>query len=154
MSLTPKSREIIQYVTIRLADQLLGLPVLQVQDVLKAQPVTRVPRAPGWVAGVLNLRGRIVTAIDLRGRLGLTPRSGGAHQSMSIVVDRGKEPFAFLIDSVGEVLHLDRSEFEKNPVTLDPRWRQVSAGVFRLDSELLVILDIDALINIEGLEAA
>lgn len=135
------------YVTIRLCGQLLGVPVLLVQDVLKPQRITRVPLSPPWVAGVLNLRGRIVTAIDLRARLGLKPRGEGERAGMSVVVDYRGEPYSLLIDNVGEVLTLDDSLFEKNPVTLDTRWREVSNGVFRLDNELLVVLDVNRLLE-------
>ncbi|MFZ5608716.1 MAG: chemotaxis protein CheW [Pseudomonadota bacterium] len=139
------------FVTIRLAGQLLGVPVLAVHDVLNAQNITRIPKAPRWVAGVLNLRGRIVTAIDLRARLYLPPRDAkdGSRGSMSVVVEHRGEPYSLLIDSVGEVLSLDISTFEKNPVTLDPRWCEVSAGIYRLEKELLVVLDVRRLLEFE-----
>lgn len=143
-----------EYVTIRLAGQLLGIPVLLVQDVLKPQKITPVPLSPAWVAGVLNLRGRIVTAIDLRARLGLPPRASGEKAEMSVVIDYRQEPYSLLIDSIGEVLRLDEQQFEKNPVTLNPRWREVSNGVFRLEKELLVVLDVDRLLEINLAEAA
>jgi len=134
------------FVTIKLAGQTLGIPVLAVHDVLNAQQITRIPLAPDWVSGVLNLRGRIVTAIDLRSRLGLPPREEGK-QSMSVVVEHKEEPYSLQIDAVGEVLSLDDQLFERNPVTLDPRWREVSRGIYRLDGELLPILDVDHLIE-------
>ncbi|RMF00103.1 MAG: chemotaxis protein CheW [Alphaproteobacteria bacterium] len=138
------------FVTIRLAGQLLGIPVLAVHDVLNAQNLTSIPKAPAWVAGVLNLRGRIVTAINLRERLGL-PRADEAEtkRAMSVVVEVNGEPYSLLIDSVGEVLSLDDGDFEKNPVTLNPRWASVSAGIYRLEKELLVILDVKRLLEFE-----
>ncbi|TNE66669.1 MAG: chemotaxis protein CheW [Alphaproteobacteria bacterium] len=141
------------YVTVRLAGQTLGIPVLAVHDVLNAQKITRIPRAPEWVSGVLNLRGRIVTAIDLRRRLGLPPREAGK-TSMSVVVEHNEEPYSLQIDSVGEVLSLDNQLFEKNPVTLDPRWREVSRGIYRLEKELLPILDVDKLLAFESKDKA
>ncbi|WCL55372.1 chemotaxis protein CheW [Gimibacter soli] len=134
------------FVTIKLAEQTLGIPVLAVQDVLNPQKITRIPLSPEWVAGVLNLRGRIVTAIDLRRRLGLPPQDE-AKRSMSVVVDFYGEPYSLQIDSVGEVLSLEDSLFERNPVTLDQRWRDVSRGIYRLEKELLVILDVEKLLG-------
>ncbi len=141
------------FVTIKLAGQTLGIPVLAVHDVLNAQNITRIPLAPKSVAGVLNLRGRIVTAIDLRERLDFPPRENGA-KSMSVVVEHKGEPYSLLIDSVGEVLSLEDGAFEKNPVTLDQRWREVSAGIYRLDGELLVVLAVDKLLDFDAHVAA
>ncbi|MBL4836231.1 MAG: chemotaxis protein CheW [Kordiimonadaceae bacterium] len=137
------------YVTIKVEDQTLGIPVLAVHDVLNPQRITHIPLAPSWVAGVLNLRGRIVTAIDLRSRLGLPPL-GDDKKSMSVVVEHREDPYSLQIDSVGEVLSLDDQLFEKNPVTLDPRWRDVSRGIYRLEGELLPILDVDRLLAFES----
>ncbi len=136
------------FVTIKLDSQKLGIPVLAVHDVLNAQKITAIPLAPKWVSGALNLRGRIVTAIDLRNRLGLEPLDPDK-KSMSVVVEHNDEPYSLQIDSVGEVLSLDNKLFEKNPVTLDPKWRDVSRGIYRLDGELLPILDVDRLLAFE-----
>ncbi|MEX0299102.1 MAG: chemotaxis protein CheW [Kordiimonas sp.] len=137
------------YVTIKVDGQTLGIPVLAVHDVLNAQQITAIPLAPDWVAGVLNLRGKIVTAINLRRRLGLPPLEGDK-KSMSVVVEHREEPYSLQIDSVGEVLSLDDQLFEKNPVTLDQRWREVSRGIYRLDGELLPILDVDRLLAFDS----
>ncbi len=137
------------FVTVMLDGQTVGIPVLAVHDVLNAQQITMIPRAPDWVAGVLNLRGRIVTAIDLRRRLGLPPLEEG-QSSMSVVVEHNEEPYSLQIDKVGEVLSLDDADFEKNPVTLDPRWREVSMGIYRLKEQLLPILDVDRLLAFES----
>ena len=93
-----------EFVTIRLAGQLCGIPVLDVHDVLAEQQITQVPGAPDAVKGVLNLRGRIVTAIDLRKRLGLPPREDGTN--MSIVIENEGEAYSLIFDSVGDVLSL------------------------------------------------
>jgi purine-binding chemotaxis protein CheW len=143
-----------EIVTFRLAKQLLGIPVLSVHDVLKPQVITRTPLAPDWVAGVLNLRGRIVTAIDLRRRLALPTRSENDGKGMSIVIEHRGEPYSLLIDQIGEVLTLNDDIFERNPVTLDPMWRQISAGIYRLQDELMVILDVHQLLEIKLAEAA
>lgn len=143
-----------EFVTIRLANQLLGIPVLTVHDVLKPHAITPTPLSPDWIAGVLNLRGRIVTAIDLRARLGLPKRTSADGKGMSIVVEYRGEPYSLLIDRVGEVLMLDDSDMERNPITLDPVWRQISSGIFRLKDELMVVLDVQHLLEIGFSEAA
>jgi len=129
----------IELMSVGLAGQRFGIPVLQVRDVLAPQKIARIPLAPPEVAGALNLRGRIVTAIDLRKRLGLPPGSGRA---MSVVVEQGGELYSLLVDSVGEVLRLEESALERNPPTLDPQWRSVSAGIYRLEDCLLAVLDV------------
>ncbi|MEM1104191.1 MAG: chemotaxis protein CheW [Pseudomonadota bacterium] len=136
----------IEYVTLTIADQLFGVPVSLIHDVFTPQTITPVPLAPPEVAGVLNLRGRIVTAIDARVKLGLPPleeRSG----CMAVGVERNGESYGIIIDGVGEVLKLGIDEYEPNPVNLDPRWQSVSQGVYRLKGDLLVALDIDQLLD-------
>ena len=141
------------YVTATIAGQLFGLPVLTVQDVLGEQRLTRIPLAPPEVAGALNLRGRIVTAIDLKRRLGLSSESA-AKAAMSIVVEHQGELYSLLIDAVGEVLSLPADRYEPNPPTLDPRWREVSGGIYRLENQLLVILEVDRVLDFARLQAA
>lgn len=134
------------YLTIMIADQRFGIPVLQVQDVLREQAVTRIPLASPEVAGSLNLRGRIVTAIDVRRRLNLS-NDNKTSPSMSVVVEHNNELFSLIIDSVGDVLSLDNDLLEKNPNTLDPAWREVSNGIYQLQNELLVIMDVSKLLD-------
>ncbi len=141
------------FVTMMVADQLFGIPVLAVQDVLGPQRITRIPLAPPEVAGALNLRGRIVTAIDMRRRLGL-PAAAASVLSMSIVVDRAGELYSLAVDNVGEVLCLPADAFELTPPSLDPHWRDVTAGIYRLDGGLLVVLDVVRLLDIRRAEAA
>ncbi|MBL4601939.1 MAG: chemotaxis protein CheW [Emcibacteraceae bacterium] len=141
------------FVTIRLDGQLCGLPVLEVHDVLTKQVITRVPKAPEAVAGVLNLRGQIVTAIDLRKRLKLSDREEGSEE-MNVVVEYQDEPYSLIIDKVGDVLSLSEDTFEKNPVTLEACWQNVSTGIFRLEKELLVILDIEKLLTFNEVKLA
>ena len=135
-----------QLVTVLVDGQLFGVPVMLVEDVLGPQKITRIPLAPAEVDGALNLRGRIVTAIDLRTRLGL-PKRAAEQDCMSVVVEHEGEPYSFLIDSVGEVLSLPVDGMERNPATLDPTWREVSAGIYRLEGELLVMLDVQRLLD-------
>ena len=142
------------YVTMTIADQLFGIPVLSVQDVLGPQRITRIPLAPREVAGALNLRGRIVTAIDVRNRLGLQPRSADAPPGMSVVVDHKGELYSLIVDAVGEVMSLPSDAYERNPSTLDPRWREVSGGIYRLQGKLLVVLEVSRLLTMRRAEAA
>lgn len=142
-----------EYVTVTVGDQRLGIPVLRVQDVLRAQPLTRIPLAPREIAGSLNLRGRIVTAVDVRVRLGLPPREKGA-AFMNVVVEQENELYSLMVDSVGDVLGLTSETYEANPVTLDPIWREVSDGLHRLEDGLLVILDVDRILALVAAEAA
>jgi purine-binding chemotaxis protein CheW len=141
------NKETSQFVTMRVADQLFGISVYTVQDVLRYQKITRIPLAPPEIAGSLNLRGRIVTAIDVRQRLGLGNAVGNTVKPMSVVVDHKGELYSLLVDSVGEVLSLPLARCEKNPANLAPRWKEVSNGIFRLKNELLVILDVQALLT-------
>ena len=134
------------YVTMTIADQLFGIPVLAVQDVLGPQRITRIPLSPPEVAGALNLRGRIVTAIDVRRRLGLPPRSA-ENPGMSVVVDHKGELYSLIVDAVGEVMSLPSDSYERNPSTLDPRWREVSGGIYRLQGKLLVVLEVANLLE-------
>jgi purine-binding chemotaxis protein CheW len=136
------------YVTATVGGQLFGLPILRVQDVFVPERMTPVPLAPPEVAGVLNLRGRIVTVIDLRMRLGLERGAPGARQ-MAIGVEVGGESYGLLIDAVGEVLTLDDGAREDNPANLDRRLAAVSTGIHRLDGALLVTLDLDRILDLD-----
>ena len=134
------------YVTMSIGGQLFGIPVLKVQDVLGTQTITRVPLAPVEVAGSLNLRGRIVTAVDVRLRLGL-PKRDTDKQAMSVVVEHEGELYSLLVDSVGEVLSLESRDYQRNPPTLNPRLREFSDGIYRLNDSLLVVLSVSSLLN-------
>lgn len=135
-----------EFVTFTIAGQLFGIHVLKVQDVLGSMKTTRVPLAPPEIAGSLNLRGRIVTAIDVRLRLGLPPQEL-QEVSMAIVVEHEHELYSLLVDQVGEVLALAPDGFERNPPTLDPRFRDYSDGIYRLDKQLLVVLSVERLLD-------
>ena len=138
-----------EYVTAMIDGQLFGLPILRVQDVFMPERLTRVPLAPPEIAGILNLRGRIVTLIDMRCRLGLGKRDDGA-ASMAIGVESGGESYGLLIDSAGEVLKLDESAREPNPINLDPRLARMSAGIHRMEGQLLMVVDIDRVLDIDA----
>ena len=135
-----------QFVTVTIGSQLFGIPVLSVRDVLVAQKTTPIPLAPPEVAGALNLRGRIVTAIDMRRSLDLPARKEGG-PGMYVVVEEFDELYSLMVDSVGEVMTLPVDALERSPGTLDPRWREVSGGILRLDGTLLVVLDVERLLD-------
>ena len=136
-----------QFCTFFLDGQLFGVPVPQVQEVIGFHDLTRVPLAPPEIAGLLNLRGRIVTLIDLRRRFGLGEREKGS-TCMAIGVESRGESYGLLIDSVGEVLKLDEAAREPNPINLDARLARVSAGIYRLDGQLLIVADVDRVLDI------
>lgn len=134
------------FVSFTIAEQLFGIPVLKVQDVLASYKISRIPLSPPEIMGQLNLRGRVVTAIDVRRRLILPPRSSDM-QGMSIVVDNNGELYSLVVDSVGEVLSLSSTVFEPSPPTLEPQFREYATGIYRLDKGLLVVLDVGRLLN-------
>lgn len=142
-----------EYITVVIGSQLFGLPINDVHDVFNPDGMTPVPMAPSEIAGVLNLRGRIVTAIDMRFRLGLEPRPDN-EQPMAVGIDHKGESYGLLIDKVGEVMALPLAATEPNPANLDPRWAQVSLGVERLDGRLMVILDVEKVLSFVTREAA
>jgi purine-binding chemotaxis protein CheW len=136
-----------EYVTAVIGGQLFGLPISRVQDVFMPERVTRVPLASREIAGVLNLRGRIVTVIDMRARLGL-PRAEDGKAAMAVGVDLRGESYGLLIDQIGEVLRLAEESKEENPVNLDPRMAKLAGGVHRLDGQLMVVLDVDRVLEL------
>ena len=147
------TENLIEYVTATIGGQLFGMPILRVQDVFMPDRMTRVPLASSDVAGVLNLRGRIVTAIDMRRRLGL-PALDEGRARMAIGVECKGESYGLLIDVIGEVLKLMTASREDNPVNLDARLARVAAGVHRLDGKLLVVFDVDQVLEIGALPVA
>src|SRR5260221_7826306 len=126
--------------------QLFGLPISRVQDVFMPERLTRVPLSSNEIAGVLNLRGRIVTVVDMRARLGL-PKNDDGKAAMAVGVDLRGESYGLLIDTIGEVLRLPETSREENPVNLDPRMAKLAGGVHRLDGQLMVVLDVDRVLE-------
>ena len=144
-----------EYVTAVVGGQRFGLPILRVQDVFVPDRLTLVPLAPPDVAGLINLRGRIITLIDLRDRLGLGPAPAGDEPPMAIGIECHGESYGLLVDSVGEVLKLDNNRREANPVNLDARLAELSTGIHRLADQLLVLIDVDRVLNLtEKVKAA
>ena len=131
-----------QVCTFTLGDTLFGVDVSAVQEVLRPQALTRVPLAPSVVRGLINLRGQILTAIDLRERLGLPPAPANI-PGMNLVVRLPDEILSFLVDDVGEVLNLSQDHFEEAPVTLQGAIREVTSGVYKLQGRLLLLLNVN-----------
>lgn len=134
------------YLTVFLDDQVFGIPVLQIQDVLKDIKFTRVPLSPKEVSGSLNLRGRIVTAINVRERLGL-PVYAGEKKPLSVVVEFENELYSLVIDGVEDVLSIYDKDIEDSPPTLDQLWRDISMGVHRMEKRLMIMLDVSKLLQ-------
>jgi purine-binding chemotaxis protein CheW len=129
-----------QYCTFFLDDQCFGLDVLQVQEIVRGQPLTPVPLAHPSVRGLINLRGQIVTAIDLRERLALPPRPRD-QQPVNVVVQTDDGAVSLLVDEIGDVLEVTEQQFERPPETLRGAARDLIQGVYKLADRLLVILD-------------
>lgn len=132
----------VQYATFVLDGHLLGVPVLQVQEVLTAQDMTTVPLAPAVVAGLINLRGQIVMALDLRTRLGF-PACEERAAPMNVVVQTPDGPVSLVVDRVGDVIEVAQDLYTQAPETVDERLRAVTAGVYKLKDHLLLVLDIE-----------
>jgi purine-binding chemotaxis protein CheW len=137
-----------QLITVYLDDQLFGIPVEHVRDIFKPTRVSQVPLACKEISGVVNLRGRIVTALNLREKLCMGPPHHEKKSSMMVAVEYEGEIYSLVVDGVGEVLTLPEKEFEKNPATLDSRLKELSKGIFKLRENLLVVLDIKKILNI------
>lgn len=137
-----------QYVSFWIEDQLIGVPVNTVQEVLNPQTIAPTPLARPEIAGLLNLRGQIVTAVNLRRRLGLEDRADG-QPSMNVVVRYHGESFSLLVDEVGDVINVSGQALEPTPRTVDGLWKAFTTGVFRLENRLFVILDVSALLTFD-----
>ena len=138
-----------QYVSFWIDGQLLGVPVRVVQEVLNAQEIARTPRARPEIAGLLNLRGQIVTAVDLRKRLGLPDRGHESHP-MNVVVRQGGESFSLLVDEVGDVIDVGGQQPDAPPPTLDAEWMNVTSGVYRLEDRLVVVVSVEAILDLNA----
>lgn len=136
------------YISFYVAGQLLGVPIERVQEVLVVQRICRIPLASKSIAGLINLRGQIVTSVDLRERLNLPPREENG-EVINIVVRDGDELFSLMADSVGDVLEVRQDSYEAPPPTLDSCWKKCCEGVHRLKSGILVIIGVPLLLDME-----
>jgi purine-binding chemotaxis protein CheW len=136
-----------QLATFFLAGLFFGVDVLRVQEVLRFQPMTRVPLAPEVIEGLINLRGQIVAAIDMRRRLGLPPRAPG-ETPMNMVVRTADGAVSLLVDEIGDVLDVEAGDYERPPENLDPAVRDLIRGVYKLKDRLLLVLDTDRTVEL------
>ncbi|HEX5100508.1 MAG TPA: chemotaxis protein CheW [Polyangiaceae bacterium] len=140
-----RTRQICSFV---LGDLVFGVEVMKVQEVLRSQAMTRVPLASNMVRGLINLRGKIVTAVDVRARFGLQPLAAD-REPMNVVLSTGDGVVSLLVDEIGDVLTLDESDFERPPATLPPVFRDVVVGVYKLERSLLLMLDVERIVTPE-----
>lgn len=134
------------FVTFRLEGQWLGVPVVLIQEVIVGQRVAPVPLSSSEVAGFLNLRGQIVTAVDLRSVLGLPARGEGARH-LNVVVRHEEELYSLIVDEVGDVLDVSEDAVEEAPKTLDPTWASCTKGVVRMGQGLMLVLDVPTVLG-------
>lgn len=136
-----------QFSTFLVADLFFGVDVLRVQEVLRFQQMTRVPQAPEVIEGLINLRGQIVTAIDMRRRLRLPPRAND-QMPMNMVVRTEEGAVSLLVDEIGDVLDVDSATYERPPENLDPAARELIRGVYKLMGRLLLVLDTEKTVEL------
>jgi purine-binding chemotaxis protein CheW len=136
-----------QFSTFFVADLFFGVDVLRVQEVLRYQPMTRVPQAPEVIEGLINLRGQIVTAIDMRRKLKLPPRAT-EQVPMNVVVRTQDGPVSLLVDEIGDVLDVEAATYERPPDNLDAAARELITGVYKLKGRLLLVLDAERTVDL------
>ncbi len=146
---TDREEGTISFVTFEVAGQLFGVPVTRVQDILTPDAIAPVPGGPAEVKGLINLRGRIVTVIDLHTRLGLNHSANG-RRGMCVTVENEGESYTLFVDRVGDVVTMLAGLREENPSTLDALWKDVTDGVYRVENRLLVTLDVGRLLAIRS----
>ncbi len=137
-----------QYCTLRVADLLLGIEVGEIQEIIRDTLFTPVPMAHPAIRGLINLRGQIVTAIDLRRRAGLKPAVDGA-KYITMVLGTAEEPLALVVDSVGDVVEVAAQAFESPPDTLKGEARRMIDGAYKLERELLLVLNLGVVLDLQ-----
>jgi len=142
-----------QYCAFRVDDLLLGIELGRVREVLRRGDPTPVPGASNDVLGLMNLRGEIVTVLDIRSRLGLPPATR-SERSVYVVLDSGDESVSLVADEVHEVIAVDEAAFEEPPNALPARLRRHLTGIYKLPGRLLLALDVDAAVELAGAAAA
>ncbi|HEU0121240.1 MAG TPA: chemotaxis protein CheW [Bryobacteraceae bacterium] len=137
-----------QFATFFMKDLFFGIDVRKVQEVLRAQEMTRVPLAPNVLRGLINLRGQIVAAIDMRERLELPARDSG-QEPMNMIVRADDGAVSLLVDEIGDVIHVAAESYEPVPETMTGTLRQLVEGVYKLDGRLLLVLDTDRTLQLQ-----
>ena len=141
-----------QFCTFYLDDGFFGINVDRVQEILRYQDMTEVPLSEPVIRGLINLRGQIMTAVDLRERIGLAPREDGK-RPINVVIRRKEGGVSLLVDSIGDVMSPPEDLAEAPPENVNPRVRTLLQGVYKLDGRLLQILDPDKLLDFAGASA-
>jgi len=140
-----------QFCTFYLDGQLFGINVLNVQEVVRYQEMTSIPLAPEEVSGLINLRGRIVTAIDLRKRLNMPPLPENQEPRNVLVHSQDdSEVASLLVDEIGDVLEVEEEAFERPPDTLRKEFRELILGAYKLEKQLLLVLDVDRALQVSS----
>jgi purine-binding chemotaxis protein CheW len=137
-----------QFATFFMKDLFFGIEVKKVQEVLRSQEMTRVPLAPGVLRGLINLRGQIVAAIDMRERLAL-PRRSAEQEPMNMIVRAEDGAVSLLVDEIGDVIHVSADSYEPIPETMAGNLKQLVEGVYKLDGRLLLVLDTERTLQLQ-----
>ncbi len=137
----------VEYCAFILNGLLFGVPIADVQEVLRYQAITYVPRAPKSVSGLINLRGRITTAVDLRARLNLPAREAGTDPMNVVVRSRDGEVVSLLVDRIDDIIRVSEDKFEAAPDTLSSSVKQLVGGAYKLENRLLLTLDTERCIS-------
>ena len=138
-----------QLATFRVGGLLVGVDVTVVQEVLAAQAITPVPGEPAGVLGLLNIRGRLVTAVDARHRLGLPERTADADVA-NVIIRTGDEVVSLVVDRAGEVVDVDHDAYEEVPELVAETIRTLATGAYKLEHELLLVLDAGRSVSVTG----
>jgi purine-binding chemotaxis protein CheW len=150
---TEAVRTSLEYATFFVDGLFFGIDVLQVQEVLRYQEMTQVPLAPAVIEGLINLRGQIVTAVDMRRRLKLRARSDGQTPMNTVVRTKEGSAVSLLVDEIGDVVAVDANAFEPVPDNINPAARDLLQGVYKLKDRLLLVLDAEKTIDIAATAA-
>ncbi len=134
----------------KIMDGQYAIPVLEVQEVVKPQKVTPVPLGPDYVDGLINLRGQIVTAINLRVMFGLPKNEAGEDNYMNIIVRWGDGLYALVVDEIMDVMDIENTTFEDTPDMIDEKIKKYIRGVFKLENNLLTLLSLEKLLDIKN----
>ncbi len=140
--------ELMQLVTFSIGEEEFGVDILKVQEIIRMMEITKVPRAPEFVEGVINLRGKVIPIIDLRRRFGLSSRDHDKHTRI-IVIEINNMIVGFVVDSVSEVLRIPSSTVEPPPPVVSGLESEYISGVGKLEDRLLILLDLDRLLSSE-----
>lgn len=145
-------QELIQLVTFSIGEEEFGVNILQVQEIIRTMEITNVPRAPEFVEGVINLRGKVIPIVDMRSRFGLGSKEHDKYTRI-IVIEIDMIIVGFVVDSVSEVLRIPRNSVQPPPPVVAGMDSEYIDGVGKLEDRLLILLDLDSLIDNEEMEA-